>query len=57
MLEPTEKELHQIIQRVMQRTLGDLSTTAVVPNSTVKDTTESKPVQAVHCTGPQTGND
>jgi ribose 5-phosphate isomerase B len=53
MLEPSEKELHQIIQRVMQRTLGELSTTAVVPNSTVKDTTESKPVQAVPAPDPK----
>jgi ribose 5-phosphate isomerase B len=46
MSEPTEQELHQIIQRVLQRTLGGLSTTPQLSDSVVKDTTESKPVQA-----------
>jgi ribose 5-phosphate isomerase B len=53
MPEPTEQELHQIIQRVLQRTLGGTSTTVVVSDSTAKDTTESKPVQAVPATEPK----
>jgi ribose 5-phosphate isomerase B len=53
MPEPTEKELHQIIQRVMQRTLGGMSATAVLSDSTVKDTTESKPVQATPAPEPK----
>jgi ribose 5-phosphate isomerase B len=46
MPEPTEQELHQIIKRVLQRTIGGTSATATVPDSMAKDTTESKPVQA-----------
>jgi ribose 5-phosphate isomerase B len=53
MPEPTEQELHQIIQRVLQRTLGGTSTTVVVSDSTAKDTTESKPVQAVPAPQPK----
>jgi ribose 5-phosphate isomerase B len=46
MPEPTEQELHQIIQRVLQRTLGGTPVTTKVPDTNAKDTTESKPVQA-----------
>jgi ribose 5-phosphate isomerase B len=46
MPEPTEQELHQIIERVLQRTLGGTQVVKEPSGSTVKDTTESKPVQA-----------
>jgi ribose 5-phosphate isomerase B len=47
MPEPTEQELHQIIQRVLQRTLGGPPVTTELSRSIVKDTSESKPVQEV----------
>jgi ribose 5-phosphate isomerase B len=46
MPEPNDQELHRIIQRVLQRTLGETKPTNQMTDSTVKDTTESKPMQA-----------
>ncbi|MBN2256318.1 MAG: ribose 5-phosphate isomerase B [Anaerolineaceae bacterium] len=46
MPEPTEEELHQIVQRVLSRTLGEKLPIDSTAGSDVKDTTESKPVQA-----------
>lgn len=47
MTEPTDQELQQIIQKVLQRTLGGATGMSGIANSTTKDTTESKPMQAV----------
>lgn len=46
MLEPSDQELHQIIQRVLQRTLGESQPAIEMTGASVKDTTESKPAQA-----------
>jgi len=46
MTEYTDQELHQIIQRVLQRTLGSIQSGVSVAGAISKDTTESKPVQA-----------
>jgi ribose 5-phosphate isomerase B len=46
MPEPSDQELHQIIQRVLQRTLGENRPVVEMTGAIVKDTTESKPAQA-----------
>jgi ribose 5-phosphate isomerase B len=46
MPEPSDQELHQIIQRVLQRTLGESQPAVQMTGASIKDTTESKPVQA-----------
>jgi ribose 5-phosphate isomerase B len=46
MPEPSDQELHQIIQRVLKRTLGETQPAVQMTGSTAKDTTDSKPVQA-----------
>jgi ribose 5-phosphate isomerase B len=46
MPQPSDQELHQIIQRVLQRTLGESQPAVQATGVIVKDTTESKPVQA-----------
>jgi ribose 5-phosphate isomerase B len=46
MPEPSDQELHQIIQRVLQRTLGESQPAVGMTAASVKDTTESKPAQA-----------
>lgn len=46
MPEPSDQELHQIIQRVLHRTLGESRPAVGMTGASVKDTTESKPAQA-----------
>ncbi len=53
MTEYNDQELHQIIQRVLQRTLGTSKPGPGVAGTLSKDTTESKPVQASSATQPQ----
>jgi ribose 5-phosphate isomerase B len=52
MSEPNDQELHQIIQRVLQRTLGETRPVVQITGSTAKDTTESSPVQALPAVEP-----
>ncbi|MGA9397111.1 MAG: ribose 5-phosphate isomerase B [Anaerolineaceae bacterium] len=54
MTEYTDQELHQIIQRVLQRTLGSIQPGGSAAGTISKDTTESKPVQAMPSTATQT---
>ena len=46
MAEYTDQELHQIIHRVLRRTLGTMQSGVGTASAISKDTTESKPVQA-----------
>jgi ribose 5-phosphate isomerase B len=46
MTEYTDQELHQIIQRVLKRTLGSIQPGIGAAGAISKDTSESKPVQA-----------
>ncbi len=50
MTEYNDQELHQIIQRVLQRTLGSVQPRVSFASGIPKDTTESKPVQAMPVT-------
>ncbi len=50
MTEYNDQELHQIIQRVLQRTLGSVQPRVSFASGLSKDTTESKPVQAMPVT-------